>query len=191
MHRYRRTSPTYRITVTPCCRQSLQKLEAENLGTRTQVAPGRKKRRGFQVTLPVRSCCNQQTADENKSGAKCLAQWLKMPLGGQSFHPCSLLVHTGGQKRLKHLGPSLLLERPGLSFRLLTSTLITLAVVVQHLEDLPLSLSPHFSVSLSFKWSSPLSPWPFPNQNITVRTVLKSCLHTMQKVQWLKQSDHC
>lgn len=43
LHRYRRTSPTYWITVTPCCRQSAQKREAENLGARTQVAPGRGK----------------------------------------------------------------------------------------------------------------------------------------------------
>lgn len=43
LHRYRRTSPTYWITVTPCCRQSAQKREAENLGARTQVAPGRER----------------------------------------------------------------------------------------------------------------------------------------------------
>ena len=49
LHRYRRISPTYWITVTPCCRQSSQKLEAENLGARTQVTPGREERKGFQV----------------------------------------------------------------------------------------------------------------------------------------------
>ena len=49
LHRYRRISPTYWITVTPCCRQSSQKPEAENLGARTQVTPRREERKGFQV----------------------------------------------------------------------------------------------------------------------------------------------